>query len=164
MKLFVLFCLLVPALAMGQTTHYSYDVASDIVAGQVDGVLLSKEISESTTITTRLERWSVTGGSDLTLRLTFVAPLGSAEKTALDGDTTNPCGGIIGGHEPSTEPPAEPIWTPVAIVREAGSPGTDDDVSRGIQVGWLWLDTDTSQIWICTDSTDGAAAWTRLDT
>ena len=96
------------------------------------------------------------------MRLSFAAPLSAPEKTALDGDTTGPCGGLVGAHDPGVVTPV--IATPSSVILEAGSPGTGDDLRRGIQTGWIWLDTDTSQVWLCTSNAINSASWVRLDT
>jgi len=41
-------------------------------------------------------------------------------------------------------------------------PGVDDDHSFGYVVGSWWLNTTDGGLWICSDNSDGAAAWSEL--
>jgi hypothetical protein len=47
----------------------------------------------------------------------------------------------------------------VAIV----APTNANDVTQGVSVGDLWVNTALSQAYICTSSTPGAPAWTRFN-
>jgi hypothetical protein len=78
---------------MAETT-YTYSISQDIVAGAVDPTRLAHEIDDSS-IATALARIDTSGD---VLDVVFVDALSAGDKTALDGDTTNPCGGIIGAH------------------------------------------------------------------
>jgi len=78
---------------MAETT-YTYSIANDIVAGACDAPRLTLEIQESA-ITIALDRIDITGDE---LDVVFKNSLPAADKTVLDGDTTDPCGGIIGAH------------------------------------------------------------------
>ncbi len=42
------------------------------------------------------------------------------------------------------------------------NPGVTNDISEGYTVGSVWINTATDIAYICTDSTDGAAAWTPM--
>ena len=78
---------------MAETT-YTYSISQDIIAGAVDPTRLSHEIDDSS-ISTALARIDTSGD---TLDVVFADALSAGDKTTLDGDTTNPCGGIIGNH------------------------------------------------------------------
>jgi hypothetical protein len=75
-------------------TKYTYSISQDIVAGAVDSNRLTHEIDDSS-IVTALQHIDTTGDE---LDVWFSDALSAGDKTTLDGDTTNPCGGIIGNH------------------------------------------------------------------
>lgn len=57
------------------------------------------------------------------------------------------------------------VWNPLAIGRLNGTttaPTVTDDVSKGYRVGSMWINTSTSNAYICKDATVGAAVWTNL--
>jgi len=70
---------------------YVYSVASDFPDGKVNPTKLDDEIRASS-ITTALDGVVVIGD---VLTLYFKASLSPADKTTLDGDTSNPAGGLI---------------------------------------------------------------------
>lgn len=43
-----------------------------------------------------------------------------------------------------------------------GSPNATNDYSQGYQVGSLWVDTSSNQVYFCVDSTIGSAVWLNL--
>ena len=57
--------------------------------------------------------------------------------------------------------PADPAkWAKV----EARNPNKDDDTTEGFEVGDLWVNDGTGEVFTCQDDTDGAAIWTGKDT
>jgi hypothetical protein len=80
----------------------TYTIATDFPSGKVNSDRLIREIRLSA-IVTALDYVNV-GGGEVTVK--FKADLPASDKTILDGDTTDPCGGIIGAH--SGEPLPEP--------------------------------------------------------
>jgi len=73
---------------------FNYTISEDVISGKVDSDRLIQEIGLSA-ITIALDGVNVNGDA---LTVQFKADLPAADKTLLDGDTTNPCGGIIGNH------------------------------------------------------------------
>ncbi len=87
-------------------TKYSYSISNDIIAGAVSLERLTNEIDDSS-IATALDHLS---SYDDTLDVWFADALSAGDKTTLDGDTTNPCGGIIGNHSGTPWPQFRPIY------------------------------------------------------
>jgi hypothetical protein len=86
-------------------TIYTYSISQDIVAGKEDSGRLTQEIDDSS-ISTALARIDTSGD---VLSVVFVDALSAGDKTTLDGDTTNPCGGIIGAHSGIPWPQYRPV-------------------------------------------------------
>jgi len=83
---------------------YTYNIASDFPNGKVNAGTFSQEIGASS-IVTAIERIDTVGGelssgvlTGGTLTVWFKAPLSTGDKTTLDGDATNPGGGLILAH------------------------------------------------------------------
>lgn len=141
---------------MAETT-YSY-VAADFPNNQVNPAKLQAEI-EASSITTPLTRVDTLGGTfsegvftDATsIDIVFDDPLSAGEKTTLDGDTTNPAGGLLAAHDNT---PAE------SISGEATQdPGATQDADEGFEVGSRVINTTTGNEFVCVDATPGAAVW-----
>lgn len=81
---------------------YTYSIASDFPSGAVNTQKLHDEVVADTAITTQLDRIDTDGDG---LSIVFQAALSAAEKTALDGDTTGPAGGLIAQHDNSASAP-----------------------------------------------------------
>jgi hypothetical protein len=86
-------------------TKYAYSISQDIVAGKEDSGRLTQEIEDSA-IATALSRIDTT---DDVLEVVFADALSAGDKTTLDGDTTGPCGGIIGAHSGVPLPQYRPV-------------------------------------------------------
>lgn len=85
-------------------TKYSYSIASDIVLGAVESGLLEQEVLGASFAPTLMRIDTV----DDELDIWFADGLSAAEKTTLDGDATEPAGGIIGAHDAASySPPNE---------------------------------------------------------
>jgi hypothetical protein len=93
-----------------------FNVAQDFPDGKVNSENLSAEVAA--VITRTLKNLSFAGGTPLeggiheggTLSMTFADTLTSADETALHGDTSNPCGGLIADHDNSATPePEQPV-------------------------------------------------------
>jgi hypothetical protein len=90
------------------TTSYDYDVSANFPDGKVNTARLQDEIRASS-IVTALERIDTAGGSlsqqnvltGGSIYIVFKATLSAGDKTILDGDTTNPAGGLIAAHDNS---------------------------------------------------------------
>jgi len=141
---------------MAETT-YSY-VAADFPNNPVNPAKLQAEI-EASSITTPLTRVDTLGGTfsegvftDATsIDIVFDDPLSAGEKTTLDGDTTNPAGGLLAAHDNT---PAE------SISGEATQdPGATQDADEGFEVGSRVINTTTGNEFVCVDATPGAAVW-----
>lgn len=91
---------------------YTYSIADDFPDGGANTAKLHDEIQASS-IVTALDDVS-TSGDTLTVR--FKTQLSSADKTTLDGDTTEPCGGLIAAHDNT---PSDPTTQSVVIEETA---------------------------------------------
>lgn len=87
---------------------YTYTVSTDFPNGEVNIGNLAQEIRDSN-ITIALS--GITLEND-TVTITFKDTLPAAGKTILDGDTTNPAGGLIAAHDST---PIDPQPEPVSI-------------------------------------------------
>lgn len=104
-------------------TDYVYSVADDMPNGKVNTAHLSSEIEASSIETTLLDintsggsvAWGVTTGGSLTI--SFDGTLTSAEKTTLDGDTTDPAGGLLAAHD-NNPTPMDQYWQGVVGANE----------------------------------------------
>jgi len=105
---------------MAETT-YTYSIADDIVAGKCDAPRLTQEIQESA-ITIALDRIDITGD---VLGVVFKNSLPAADKTVLDGDTTDPCGGLIGNT--SGEPLPDPVTADGVPLVHLNGPSVEGD-------------------------------------
>jgi hypothetical protein len=86
---------------------FTYSLNDDFPSGKVNSGRLAKEIQDSA-ITIALDKvYTIEGATDTTVYVEFKADLPAAGKTILDGDTTDPCGGLIGAHS------GEPLPSPV---------------------------------------------------
>jgi len=88
------------------TTNYVYSVANDFPATGLASDRLAQEIQESS-IVTALDRIDT---SEDVCNIYFKDALSAADKTTLDGDTTNPAGGLLAAHS------GEPLPNAVAPV------------------------------------------------
>lgn len=77
-------------------TKYTYSVSQDLPNGAVLVNNLQEEISTSLSITIGLSKIIKTGD---VLDIYFKDALPTADKTALDGDTANPAGGLLANHD-----------------------------------------------------------------
>lgn len=90
-------------------TAYPYSITNDLPGGAVDVSNLWEEISASGSgITIQLDDIVINPNDDNSdlIHIIFKDALSAGEKTALDGDTTGPCGGLIAAHDniPHNEP------------------------------------------------------------
>lgn len=92
MKTIALILLLVPSLVLA-TTHFQFSVASDFTTSPIDYPKLLLEVDAAVTqgISNLYEQ-------DGVVHAVFASDLTTAEETALHGNTTDPCGGVIGAH------------------------------------------------------------------
>ena len=88
-------------------TSYNYSVNDDFPSGKINSDRLTLEIAQSAITIALKEITTVTGGDDINVTIKFKNALPVADKTVLDGDTTEPCGGLIGAH--SGEPMPDPV-------------------------------------------------------
>jgi len=104
-------------------SDYVYSTSSDMPGGKVNPGRLRSEILASSIETELLDvatgggsaAWGVVTGGTLTI--TFVSDLSSAEKTVLDGDTTDPAGGLLAAHD--NEPtPVDTFWQGIVGTNE----------------------------------------------
>lgn len=102
-------------------TTYNYTIATDIVSGKLNEVRLREDI-EASSITIALDGIARLG--DGTVDVRFKDALPAADKTTLDGDTTGPCGGVIGDHTGEAE--SDPEHTSDGALRVKLEPGTPD--------------------------------------
>lgn len=86
-------------------TKYTYSISQDIVAGACCPERLTHEIEDSS-VATALQHIDTSGD---VLDVWFVDALSAGDKTTLDGDTTDPCGGIIGAHSGVPWPHYRPV-------------------------------------------------------
>jgi hypothetical protein len=98
---------------MPTVTKYSYTLPADVPQGVRPGNLQSEINAPNSGITIQVDHIDAT---PTTLDIYMKDALPAAEKTALDGDTTGPAGGLLAAHDPT--PVDEP--TPVTL----------DDVSK----------------------------------
>lgn len=96
-------------------TH-AYTISTDFPGGKANESNLKDEISLSG-ITIALDYISVVGD---TITIVFKAVLPSADKTILDGDTTNPAGGLIASHNSTTKSSVPSVQ----ILEESGTQRT----------------------------------------
>jgi hypothetical protein len=62
-------------------------------------------------------------------------------------------------HHPGDPVPDRMKW----IDDAAGPPSVDDDeATRGVTIGSLWIDTANHRVYLCVDAPSGAAVWTEL--
>jgi len=80
---------------MPTPTKYTYSIADDFPEGSVDSDNLKAEIAASS-IVTALDFIGTDGD---VIDIWFKDALSTADKTTLDGDTTNPAGGLIADHD-----------------------------------------------------------------
>jgi hypothetical protein len=92
---------------------YQYSISNDFPLGLENTDNLSKEISQSA-IVTALDYISTKGD---TIYIKFKATLSTQDKTILDGDTTNPAGGLIADHNIVT-----PESTAIVSIQEESIP------------------------------------------
>jgi len=81
-------------------TKYTYSIANDMPGGVVRGDLLMGELqSPSSGISIQVDHINT---NDDVLDIWFSDVLSAGEKTLLDGDTSNPAGGLLAGHDPDS--------------------------------------------------------------
>jgi len=76
-------------------TKYTYSITNDFPGGAVNTTNLKNEIQASV-IVTSLNRIDTAGA---VIDIWFNAALSAGDETILDGDTTNPAGGLIAAHD-----------------------------------------------------------------
>jgi hypothetical protein len=81
---------------MSNPTVYTYSLSQDFPGGQINPQKL--QIAIENAITTLLDAINVNGD---VVQIVFDEPLSAADKTTLDGNTTNPAGGLIASTETS---------------------------------------------------------------
>ena len=106
---------------MGTPTTYSYNTTDDMPDGKVNPDRLKSEI-EASAIVTALDAINTSGGSSSqgvvtggTLDIVFKDPLSAGDQTILDGDTTDPAGGLLADHDNSASPWVRSQPTPAAL-------------------------------------------------
>jgi hypothetical protein len=106
-------------------TTYTYSISQDIVAGAEDSGRLAQEIEDSS-IATALLRIDTSGD---VLDVVFADALSAPDKTTLDGNTSDPAGGIIG----ATSGIPLPQYRPVAFAMPftAVDAGVVDVIANG---------------------------------
>lgn len=139
MKLSVLFTLIFLVVAAPSfATTYTYTISEDVPAGTVTAGNLASEIISSA-ITTELSYVNTAGD---TLSVIFAGTLSAGDKTLLDGDTTNPCGGLIGAHDPTPEEGVDG-WVKSRQVSEITTTTSSwaDVLQRGhrVEPGWYQI-------------------------
>jgi hypothetical protein len=97
---------------MAETT-YNYSVNDDFPSGKINVDRFKLEIEQSAIVTALADISTNEVGGDILVAVKFKAEPPASDKTILDGDTTGPCGGLIGAH--SGEPLPDDT---VAYVRE----------------------------------------------
>ena len=103
------------------TMVFNYIISEDVIAGKVDPDRLIQEIRLSA-IAVALGGVGVKADA---LTVQFKADLSLADKTLLDGDTRDPCGGIIGNH--SGEPLPDPRTSGGIPIMHLDSPVAEGD-------------------------------------
>ena len=93
---------------MAETT-YTYSVANDFPPGSGEGEINSRKLKaeiEASSIVTALDKINTYYDSAiLKCDIVFKDELSTTDKTTLDGDTTNPCGGLIADHDNTPDDP-----------------------------------------------------------
>lgn len=122
---------------MAETT-YNYIISTDFPEGAVNTSKLQIEIQASA-IVTALNRVDTSGDN---IDIVFNAALSSGDKTILDGDTTDPCGGLIAAHD--NTPTTDSVRVEVDNMATLANP--EKDVQRvGVQparTGYYMCDRD----------------------
>jgi len=111
---------------MAETT-YTYSVANDFPATGLDSSGMVRDIRQSA-IVTALERIDTSGD---VCDIVFKDALSAGDKTLLDGDTTNPSGGLIAAH---TGDPVADSAIPITTERTAAD-GTPEFATRALVLG-----------------------------
>jgi len=127
---------------------YTYDITNDLPNGKVNPQRLTMEIQGSS-IVTALGRVETAGGSSAngvvsggTLDITFKEALSSADKTTLDGDTTNPAGGLLAAHDNAPSP----LTTTQFDADQVGVLDGNRIVGGGRRQGYVSIDSASTQI------------------
>lgn len=110
---------------------YVYAIATDFANGACNETNLGYEIAAST-IATALVGINRSGN---VLTLTFADTLTAGEKTTLDGDTSNPAGGLIAANDPVTPPDVvsgTQIKTTATLSADKDNFGGPESVSYGM--------------------------------
>ena len=133
---------------MAETT-YIYTISTDMPGGDVKPGRLKKECTDDGTVPTpvRVKR------SGDQLNVVFDPALTAGQKTAFDGDTTGPAGGLLAAHDNQAYPDS--------FVEKTTDPTVNDDENVGYEEGYRWLNTTTGVEWACADPSVGAAVWKR---
>jgi hypothetical protein len=88
-------------------TKYSYSIADDFPATGFNSDRMVEDIEESA-IVTALDRIASSGDN---VDIWFVDALSAGDKTILDGDTSNPAGGLIAAHTGAPLPGLKKLTT-----------------------------------------------------
>ena len=124
-------------------TNYDFTIATSFPNARVDSTRLTSEILASSIISASLRHIDTDSG---VCSVWFSGPLSGPDQTTLDS--------LVAVH--SGNPPDYVTAASQGIDR---APTATDDFSKGVQVGALWLDTLTSNWYVCVDNTTGAAVW-----
>ena len=132
-------------------TKYTYSIADDFPATGFNSDRLVADIQESA-IATDLSRIASSGD---TVDIWFADALSAGDKTILDGDTSDPAGGLIAAHSGTqprealnvvTDPSMEAVLPGASIVVANGRPAievqTGDTGWGAIQVRWPYEQSD----------------------
>lgn len=98
---------------MAETT-YTYSISNDFPGGAVNVDKLASEIKASSIVTALTRIDTVADVIDIV----FQDVLTSGDRTILDGDTTNPAGGLIGATD--TSPTLVPLLHSISVFDAAG--------------------------------------------
>jgi hypothetical protein len=128
-------------------TNYDYSVAGDTATGEVEFRALLTELVDDPGIPFILGTDKVLVEDDL-LRFIFDTALTSPEQIALDA--------LVAAHPQQILEDENAGATGYNFTR---TPGPNDDASIGIEVGDTWV-ANKQDVYICLDSTTGAAQWT----
>jgi hypothetical protein len=138
---------------MAETRIFS--ISNDIILGGVNTTQLLQDIIDDVTIVTAVDLIKTKGD---VLTIVFNTPLTAPEVTALDGDISNPAGGLIGNHDPTTLPSFD--LNAVERVVVPANPTVNDDGEK-YSPGTIWINSATDEVFILTDNSIGAANWTN---
>lgn len=124
-------------------TNYDYTITTAFPAARVDSTRFTSEILASSISSASLRYIATDSG---TCSIWFSGPISGPDQSTLDA--------LVAVH--SGNPPDS---TTAASQGVARAPTATDDSSKGVQTGDTWLDTLTSNWYVCVDNTTGAAVW-----